>query len=120
MVIYIDEERSTLILRSIFYIRVLLMGQSMSRGFSWASMVQPPELFRLKRASHRYTDDTNSTHFNRNNLLVCRVSARYNHGSTESKQIYLARRRVYNHTIAYKLLVHGIIKHYYKLFRNLK
>jgi hypothetical protein len=63
-----------------------------------ADVAEPPELFRLKCASHRYTADTNSTHFKRNNPLVCRVFARYNHGSTGSKQVYLARRRVYNCT----------------------
>jgi hypothetical protein len=31
--------------------------------------------------------------------------ARYNHGSTGSGQVYLARRRVYNHTIAHQLLI---------------
>jgi hypothetical protein len=47
----------------------------------------PSELFRFKCASHRYTDDTNSTHFKRHNPLVCRVSARYNHGSKGSMQV---------------------------------
>jgi hypothetical protein len=42
----------------------------------------------------------------RNNPLVCRVSARYNHGSTGSKQVYLARRRVYNHRTAHQLLIY--------------
>jgi hypothetical protein len=55
-------------------------------------VAEPPELFRLKCASHRYTGDPNSTHFKRNNPLVCRVTARYHHGSTGLKQIYLARR----------------------------
>jgi hypothetical protein len=64
------------------------------------------ELFRLKCASHRYTADNNSTHFKRNNPLVCGVSARYNHGSTGSKQVYLARRRVYNHSTAHQLLIY--------------
>jgi hypothetical protein len=64
-------------------------------------VVEPPELFQLKRGSHHYTADTNSTHFKRNNSLVCRVSARCNHGSTGSKQVYLARRRVYNHITAH-------------------
>jgi hypothetical protein len=36
--------------------------------------------------------------------LVCRVSAWYNHGSTGPKQVYLARRRVYNHSTAHQLL----------------
>jgi hypothetical protein len=58
------------------------------------AVAEPPELFRLKCATHRYTADTNSTHFKRNNPLVCRVSARRNHGSTGSKQAYLAQRRV--------------------------
>jgi hypothetical protein len=68
-----------------------------------------PELCRFKCASHRYTADTNSTYFKRNNPLVCRVSARYNHGSTGSKQVHLARRRVYNHTSAHQLLIYRIL-----------
>jgi hypothetical protein len=72
-------------------------------------VAEPPELFRLKCASHRYTVDTNSTHFKRNNPLVCRVSARYNHGSTGSKQVYLARRRVYSRTTAHQLLIHRVL-----------
>jgi hypothetical protein len=46
------------------------------------SVAEPPELFQLKCVSLRYTADTNSTHFKRNNSLVCRVSARCNHGPT--------------------------------------
>jgi hypothetical protein len=38
-------------------------------------VAEPPKLFRLKCASHRYTANTNSTHFKWNNSLVCRVSA---------------------------------------------
>jgi hypothetical protein len=72
-------------------------------------VVEPPELFRFKCASYRYTADTNSKHFKRNNPLVCRVSARCNHGSTGSKQVYLARRRVYNHTTAHQLLIYRIL-----------
>jgi hypothetical protein len=72
-------------------------------------MAEPPELFWLKCASHRYTADTNSTHFKRNNSLVCRVSARCNHGSTGSKQVYLARRQVYSRTTAHQLLIHRIL-----------
>jgi hypothetical protein len=68
-------------------------------------VAEPSELFRLKCASHRYTTDNNSTHFKQNNSLVCRVSARYNHGSTGSRQVYLARRRVYNHSTAPQLLI---------------
>jgi hypothetical protein len=68
-----------------------------------------PELFWLKCASHLYTADINSTHFKWNNLFVCRVSAQYNHGSTGSKQVYLARRRVYNQTTAHQLLIHNIL-----------
>jgi hypothetical protein len=45
-------------------------------------VAEPPELFRLKCASHHCPADANSTYFKRNNPLVCRVSARYNHGST--------------------------------------
>jgi hypothetical protein len=81
-------------------------------------MAEPPELFRLKHASHRYTGDPNSTHFKRNNPLVCRVTARYNHGSTGSKKVYLARRRVYNRTTAHQLLIHrilNIITNHFKL-----
>jgi hypothetical protein len=39
------------------------------------TVAEPLELFWLKSASHRYTADNNSTHFKRNNPLVCRVSA---------------------------------------------
>jgi hypothetical protein len=53
-------------------------------------VAEPPELFQLKCANDRYAAGINSTHFKRNNPLVCRVSARYNHGSTGSKQVYLA------------------------------
>jgi hypothetical protein len=48
-------------------------------------VAEPLELFRLKCANYRYTADIISTHFKRNNSLVCRVSAQYNHGSTGSK-----------------------------------
>jgi hypothetical protein len=58
-------------------------------------VAEPPELFRLKCANDRCTTAISSTHFKQNNPLVCRVSARYNHGSTGSKQVYLARRRVH-------------------------
>jgi hypothetical protein len=81
-----------------------------SRGSAMTTFVaEPPELFRFKCASHRYTADTNSTHFKRNNPLVCRVSARYNHGSTGSKQVHLVRRRVYNYTSAHQLLIYRIL-----------
>jgi uncharacterized protein YeeX (DUF496 family) len=71
-----------------------------------AAVAEPLELFQLKCVNDRYTAVIKSTHFKRNNPLVCRVSARYNHGSTGSRQIYLARRRVYNHRIAHQLLIH--------------
>jgi hypothetical protein len=51
-------------------------------------VAESPELFQFKCASHRCSADTNSMHFKRNNPLVCRVSARYNHGSTGSKQVH--------------------------------
>jgi hypothetical protein len=69
-------------------------------------VAEPPELFRLKCVNDRYAAIINSTRFKRNNPLVCRVSARYNHGSTGSKQAYLARRRVYNHRTAHQLLIY--------------
>jgi hypothetical protein len=72
-------------------------------------VAEPPELFRFKCTSHCYTDDINSTHFKWNNPLVCWVSARCNHGSTGSKQVYLARRRVYSRTTAHQLLIHSIL-----------
>jgi hypothetical protein len=72
-------------------------------------VAEPPELFRLKCASHHYTADTNSTHFKQNNPLVCWVSTRCIHGSTGSKQVYLTRRRVYNHTSAHQLLIYRIL-----------
>jgi hypothetical protein len=70
------------------------------------TVAEPSEIFRLKCANDRYTAGINPTHFKRNNPLVCRVSARYNHGSTRSKQVYLVRRRVYNHRIAHQLLIY--------------
>jgi hypothetical protein len=70
------------------------------------AVAEPPELFRLKCASHRYSADTDSTHFKRNNPLLCRVSAQYNHSSTGSNQVYLARRRVYNYSTAHQLLTY--------------
>jgi hypothetical protein len=69
-------------------------------------VAEPSELFQLKCASDRYAAMSNSTHFKRNNTLVCRVSVRYNHGSTGSKQAYLAQRRVYNHRTARQLLMY--------------
>jgi hypothetical protein len=78
--------------------KVGLDGEVEGANGTVVAVAEPPELFRLKCASHRYTADTNSTHFKRNNPLVCRVSARCNHGSTGSKQVYLARRRVYSCT----------------------
>jgi hypothetical protein len=68
---------------------------------------EPPELFRLKCVNDHRTTAISLTHFKRNNPLVCRVSARYNHGSTGSKQVYLARRRVYNHRRAHQLLIYS-------------
>jgi hypothetical protein len=73
------------------------------------TVAEPPELFRLKCPSHRYPGDTNSTHFKRNNPLVCRVSAQCNHGSTGSQQVYLARRRVYNHVTVHQLLIYNVL-----------
>jgi hypothetical protein len=70
-------------------------------------VAEPPELFRLKSANDRYIADINSTHLKWNNPLVCRVSARYNHGPTGSQQVYLARRRVYIHRIAHQLLIYN-------------
>jgi hypothetical protein len=72
-------------------------------------VAEQPELFRFKCTSHRYTDDTNSSHFKWNNPLVCRVSARCNHGLTRSKQVYLARRRVYSRTAPHQPLIHSIL-----------
>jgi hypothetical protein len=43
-------------------------------GFK-GDVVESPKLFQLKRASHGYTGDLNSTHFKRNNPWVCRVTA---------------------------------------------
>jgi hypothetical protein len=70
------------------------------------SVAEPPELFQLKCTNDRYTAGIILTHFKRNNPLVCRVSARYNHGSTGSMQVYLVRRRVYNHRTAHQLLIY--------------
>jgi hypothetical protein len=76
---------------------------------NWSTVAEPPELFRLECASPCYTADTNSTHSKRNNPLVYRVSARCNHGSTGSKQVYLAWRRVYSRTTAHQFLIHSIL-----------
>jgi hypothetical protein len=92
----------------VFSVLILLVLASSSIACSM-SVAEPPELFRHKCASHRYTADTNSTHFKRNTPLASRVSARCNHGSTGLKQVYLARRRVYNCTIAHQLLIHRIL-----------
>jgi hypothetical protein len=59
------------------------------------AVAEPPELFRLMCAIDRRTTAISLTRFKRNKPLVCRVSARYNHGSTGPKQVYLARRRVH-------------------------
>jgi hypothetical protein len=69
-----------------------------------AFVAEPPELFRFKCADHRYTGDRNSTHVKRNNSLVCRVTARFNHGC--------ARRQVQPYNSS-QILHHKIIKHYY-------
>jgi hypothetical protein len=85
-------------------------------------VAEPSELFWLKCVNHLYTADINSTHFKRNNPLVCRLSARYNHDSTGSKQVYLALRRVYNHSTAHQLLIYrnaNIITNLFKLNVNL-
>jgi hypothetical protein len=83
-------------------------------------VAEPPELFRFKCVSHRYTADNNSTHFKRNNPLVRRVSARYNHGSTGSKQVYLTWRWVYNHSTAHQLLIYRYANIITDLVQNLK
>jgi hypothetical protein len=56
------------------------------------AVAEPLELFQLKCAVDRRTTAISLTHFKRNNPLDCQVSARYNHGSAGSKQVYLARR----------------------------
>jgi hypothetical protein len=71
------------------------------------AVAEPPELFRFKCANDRRPTVISLTHFKRNNPLVCRVSARFNHSSTGSKQVYLARRRVYNHRRAHQLLIYS-------------
>jgi hypothetical protein len=71
------------------------------------AVAEPPELFRLKCVNDHRTTAISLTHFKQNNPLVCRVSAQYNHGSTGSKQVYLARRRVYNHRRAHQLLIYS-------------
>jgi hypothetical protein len=77
-------------------------------------VAEPPKLFQLKCANDHFTTSISLTHFKRNNSLVCRVSTRYNHGSTGSKKVYLARRRVYNHRIAHQTFNLQSSIHYYK------
>jgi hypothetical protein len=88
------------------YQRERAAGMTEKRRKAAGILAEPPELFQLKCANDRYAAGINSTHFKRNNPLVCRVSARFNHGSTGSKQVYLARRRVYNHRTAHQLLIY--------------
>jgi hypothetical protein len=76
------------------------MTQHMTLTIILIAMAEPPELHRLKYASHL---SRASTYFKRCNPLVCRVTARYNHGSTGSMQVYLARMRVYNHSATHYL-----------------
>jgi hypothetical protein len=54
-------------------------------NFDRIPVAEPPELFRLKCASHHYAGDINSMHFKRNIPLVCRVTARFNHGYSGSR-----------------------------------
>jgi hypothetical protein len=80
-----------------------------AKVFSKIDLVaEPPELFRLKCANDHRTTAINLTLFKRNSPLVCRVSTRYNHGSTGPKQVYLARRRVYIHRIAHQPLIYSL------------
>jgi hypothetical protein len=67
------------------------------------AVAEPPELHRLKYASPL---SRAPTYFRWCNPLVCRVSARYNHGLTGSKQVYFARRRVYKHSRAHQHLIY--------------
>jgi hypothetical protein len=91
-----QTERTNQVLEDMLRACTLKHGGSWDKSLLFAefsynnSVAEPPELFQLKCTSHRYTADTNSTHFKRNNSLVCRVSVRCNHGSTGSKQVYLA------------------------------
>jgi hypothetical protein len=81
-----------------FILKTLFKSCSRCKGKPTAlipAVAEPLELFQLKCANDRRTIAISLTHFKRNNPLVCRVSARYNHGSTGSKQVYLARRRVH-------------------------
>jgi hypothetical protein len=98
--------------KQIFILKTFLRATAMCKHKPTAlipAVAEPPELSRFKCASHRYTADTNSTDFKRNNPLVCRISARCSHGSTGSKQVYLTRRWVYNHTTAHQLLIHEVL-----------
>jgi hypothetical protein len=52
-----------------------LAEETLRAVIRYMNVAEPPELFWLKCASHRYTADTTSTHFKRNNPLVCWVSA---------------------------------------------
>jgi hypothetical protein len=70
-------------------------------------VTEPTELFRLECANDHRTTAISLTHFKRNNPLVCRVSARYNHGSTRSSQ---------NSSSTFNLQT---FIHYYKLGSNI-
>jgi hypothetical protein len=87
-----------LICEPIFILKTLFKSFSRCKGKPTAlipAVAEPPELFRLKCANDHHTIAISLTHFKRNNPLVCRVSARYNHDSKGSKQVCLARRRVH-------------------------
>jgi hypothetical protein len=55
------------------------------QSLGFLPVAEPPELHRLKYASPL---SRAPTYFKRCNPLVCRVSARYNHGSTGSTQVF--------------------------------
>jgi hypothetical protein len=59
--------------------------QSFGQLHGWCGRTNLLELFQLKSTSHHDMGDTNSTHFKRNNPLVCWVTARFNHGYTGSR-----------------------------------
>jgi hypothetical protein len=60
-------------------------GRSLRMFMKEITVAEPLELFRLKCTIDRRTTAISLTHFKRNNPLVCRVSARFNHDSAGSK-----------------------------------
>jgi hypothetical protein len=75
-----DSMHSALGAQTVDQISAILRDQFGILPKRQAIMTELPELFQFKCADHCYTGDRISMRFKRNNSLVCRVTARFNHG----------------------------------------